>query len=191
MSKLFGRKDRTKILADHLRVKRENAGLRESNNESLKTINSLKQRLQHASAVIGQYQSQIARHEQYEAAFIKMVGGYAIGAGEPVSLALRDVYDDRIVMNSYRPPMDLSAMSRNSIGTMKIRHEVMCLLKVESVQERMSRIMHFRASLSGERIHYSISESALHEMPIEILASRIAEEMAIALVGAIRNPKPY
>jgi hypothetical protein len=189
------RKERKLILADYLSVKRDNDALRGAYRTAFNALTAYRERVEEMTQIIESQhelaqirQRIIDRHEQYEAALAKMVGDYAIGVGEPISMALR-AFDPGSIRMELSLPLKLGSIRLDSNAAINIRTEVLKLLEVEAVRERMSRITHCRISLAGNDVGYTISDSALNEMPIGFLASKIGQEIATELVKAIRNPK--
>lgn len=69
----------------------------------------------------------------------------------------------------------------------KLTYEVLRLLNMEAVRDRMSGHLHFHVELAGKGVTYGISESAIRDLTPEFLERRIAPEIAKLLVRYLKG----
>lgn len=69
----------------------------------------------------------------------------------------------------------------------KLTFEVLRLLNVEAVRDRMRGHLHFHVELAGKGVTYGISESAIRDLTPEFLERRLAPEIAKLLVRQLKG----
>ena len=69
----------------------------------------------------------------------------------------------------------------------KLTYEVLRLLNMEAVRDRMSGHLHFHVELAGKGVTYGISERAIRDLTPEFLERRIAPEIAKLLVRYLKG----
>lgn len=87
----------------------------------------------------------------------------------------------RFELPSFTPPGD------GAIDESVIRHNVMNLLSLVKKDDKITNCTHVEFRYKDGKVGYAISESALHQMPEDILIGMISKEMAKMLVHNLKN----
>lgn len=121
----------------------------------------------------------------------RMVGSKAMAAGEPTAFEadwLRMGKGHFSMTPQQMLPTAVSYGYQRETATM-IQDEIMRLLEVEPIREALSRMMHVRVTFDDISMGYALSDSALREVPEDVLARRMAKELQPLLIDAIRELK--
>lgn len=178
MSRRFGRNQKRRMRAEVANAKAETAMIAGVARDNAAARDRA---LDHATDLEGML---------YDAA--RVVGNTALVAGEPTKFEADWL---RAGKGRFRmqPPQFMPAVP--SFGDLRgetavmIHDEVMRLLEVEPIRESLSRMMHVRVTLDEIPLGYAVSDSALHGVPEDILAEKMARELRPLLVNAIQELK--
>lgn len=85
------------------------------------------------------------------------------------------------------PPMPTTPITSSPCAYEKLTFEVLRLLDVEAVRDRMRGHLHFHVELAGKGVTYGITESAIRDLTPEFLERRLAPEIAKLLVQQLKG----
>lgn len=179
MSRRFGRNQRRRmreeLASKDTRVAQLDSGLAMSNGLLRKTsqdISMLRDAIKGISQRVGHMAMLECEAEPFEGAnldYRRMRKFY---------LEVPKMYDVR----SYEPAMI------DTMSALHVAREVMHVLDVDTLRDRMSQQLHCRVYFDGHEIGYSMSEQAIRGYGAEALARKIAPEIARALAEKIKRP---
>lgn len=123
------------------------------------------------------------QQKRYFDAIVSMVARESMLAGEPSVLHNAGTWDylergDRINMIPLEPMPSLERLMGQSIDSMTVTYEVLRLMQVSKVYDRLRGVIHAKIHLADHTVGYAISEKALRTMSANELYSYLLPEVS-------------
>lgn len=182
MSNRFGRNQKRRMRA-------ELAALQAEVDEKSLYISQLNQAMLMDRALLRQQSDTISRLRDALAEIADEIGHQSALLG--VKVKPYHVFTDGTrLQRPERPPIDVRALLDTQQDMYRtVKTDVMRLLRVSAVADRMKGQIHLQVELADGAIGYAISEGAIRNLTPQFLERTVAPEIARGLVDALRKHK--